>query len=136
MFYEITYETGRVSVASYEDDAEAQRALSEHHTRAVEGLSGGPLGQPAERVAKVRVYDKHPDGWNVDQTMTTDVAKKELERLLDEGKDENGVINTSQLAIRVQDLAHPMVDERKSSFDSMFKMKEKKELSLSFLDAA
>jgi len=134
-FYEVTYETGRMSVAQYENDDEAKSALGEHHRRAVGGESGGPIGQPAERVAAVRVYDRHPDEFNVEQTMTGDVAKKELERLVSEGVDENGVINTAQLAIRVQDLSHPMVDSRKSTFDSMYKMQEKKSLDTKFLEA-
>jgi hypothetical protein len=134
-FYEVIYETGRMSVANYENDDEAKKALGEHHRRAVGGESGGPIGAPAERVAAIRVYDKHPDAFNEDQTMTGDVAKKELERLVGEGVDENGVINTSQLAIRVQDLSHPMVDTRENSFDSMYKMQEKKSLDLKFLEA-
>lgn len=134
MFYEITYETGRVSVAEYESDAEAERALSEHHARAVGGLSGGPLGQPAERIAAVRVYDKHPNEFNPEQTMSGDVVAKEMDAIIKASADENGVVSIDQLALGVRGLSHPMIDERENAFDSMFKMKEKKSLSLSFLD--
>jgi hypothetical protein len=129
-FYEVTYETGRMSVAQYEDDAEAQRALGEHHQRAMSGQSGGPLGQPAERIAKVRVYDKHPNEYNPDQTMSKDVLKKEVTALMDALADENGVVSIDQLTLAVRGLTHPMVTARESTFDSMFLMQESRELEL------
>lgn len=134
-FYEVTYETGRVSVANYENDAEAKSALAAHHHRAVGGLSGGPIGAPAERIAKVRVYDKHPNEFNPDQTMSADVLKKELEALVTAGEDDNGVVSIDEMSKSVRGLSHPMVDVRETPFDSMFKMKEKKELALDFLGA-
>lgn len=134
-FYELTYETGRVSVACYENDAEAKDAIGAHHARALKGEPGGPIGAPAERVAKVRVYDKHPNEFNPDQTMSADVLKSELEALVVAGEDDNGVVSVDRLAMEVRGLSHPMVNTREAAFDSMFKMKEKKELSLDFLNA-
>lgn len=131
-FYEITFETGRSSVALYKDDAEALAANGEQDRRARAGEPGGPLGVPAERVKCIRVYDEHPNEWNVEQTMSADVATKEVGALIKNLKDENGVVLLPVLAMQVQGLSHPMVSSKESSFDSNFKMQEKKELALAF----
>ena len=143
MFYEITYETGRVSVAEYATEDEAKSALAEQHRRATNGEPGGPVathpaglaGEPnwaAERIAKVRVYDKHPNEYNPDQTMSAEVLKKALDDMIDSGKDENGVVALDQFVLAVRGLSHPM-QGREHSFDSVFRMEEKKELNLAFL---
>jgi len=133
-FYEITYETGRSSVARYADEAEAQSAIKAHHDRAVQGLPGGPVGAPAERVVKVREFDKHPNDLNPDQTMGADVLNKELSSLVKGLSDDNGVVDISRLAVEVRALSHPMVTHKETSFDSNFVMKPKQELSLTFLE--
>ena len=133
MFYETVYETGRMSVACYENDEEAQRAIGEHNRRAMNGEAGGPLGQPAERIAAVYVYDEHPNEYNADQTVSADVASSEVESLIKATKDKNGVISLDQLSLAVRGLSHPMVTDG-DTFDSFFKMKEKKKLNLSFLE--
>ena len=144
-FYEVTYETGRMSVACYADDAEAQSALKAHNDRAKAGQPGGPVashpegadGRPtwaAERIAKVRVYSEHPNEYNPAQTMSADVLKKEVETQIERLKDKNGVVSVDQLALAVRSVSHPMVDVQEAPFDSAFKMKEDKELSLAFLD--
>ena len=48
-------------------------------------------------------------------------------------KDKNGVVSIDQLALDVRGLSHPMVTDG-DTFDSFFKMKEKKKLDLGFLD--
>jgi len=133
-FYEIMYETGRSSVAFYEDDAEAESAVKAHHERAVQGLSGGPVGAPAERIAKVRQYEKHPNDLNPEQTMGADVLNKELSSLVKAMSDENGVVDVGRLAVEVRALSHPMVTSKEHSFDSNFLMKPTKELNLTFLE--
>ena len=132
MFYEITYETGRCSVAEYADDDEARSALAEHHRRATEGAAGGPLGQPAERIKVVRIYKQHPNEFNPDQTMSADVLKSELGALVDAMADDNGVVNVASFAVEVRALTHPMAP-KEAPFDSEFKMKEDKVLKLDFL---
>lgn len=132
MFYEITYETGRCSVAQYDSDDEAKSALAEHHKRATEGTAGGPLGQPAERIKVVRVYKKHPNEFNPEQTMSADVLKSELGALVDAMADDNGVVNVASLAVEVRALTHPMA-AKETSFDSEFRMAEDKVLKLDFL---
>ena len=129
-YYEVVYETGRMSVANYEDDAEAQKALGEHNSRAMKGEAGGPIGQPAERVAAVYVYDSHPNDYNDEQTMSADVASKTVSELINETKDKNGVINLDALAVGVRGISHPMSDAE--GFESRYKMKEKKKLALNF----
>ena len=94
-FYETVYETGRVSVACYADDAEAQSAIGEHDRRARAGEIGGPVGQPAERIAAVYVYNEHPDDYG--KTVSMDVAKKEVEAVIKAVADENGVVDMEQL---------------------------------------
>jgi len=129
-FYEITYETGTMSVAEYADDAEAEGAIKAHNDRARNGEPGGPIGQPAERIAKVRVYSGHPN----DYGMSAEVAKSELSSMIDALTDKDKVVDLTALAQQVRDLAHPMVP-KESPFDSEYKMSEDRELDLAFLDA-
>ena len=134
-YYEIMYETGASSVACYEDDAEAERAIGEHNHRAITGEPGGPIGQPAERVAAVYVRDEHPDNYNTEGTMSADVAKSEIDSLIKAGGASNkGVIPLDQLAVEVRNLAHPMVVGKENSFDSNYKMKSDRSLDLKFLE--
>ena len=128
-FYEVTYETGRVSVACYENDEEAQSALGEQHRRAMNGEPGGPIGGPAERIARVRVYKEHPNEFNPAQKMSADVLESELKSLVKAMSDDNGVVDVSRLAVEVRGLSHPMqvADE---PFGSVFRMKEDRELKL------
>jgi hypothetical protein len=108
-FYETVYETGRMSVAEYQDDDEAKSAIGEHHRRAVMGEVGGPIGQPAERIVAVFVYGEHPNEYNPDQTMSADVLEKELAALVKKVKDKNGVVAVDQFVTEVRDLTYPMV---------------------------
>lgn len=140
-FYEVVYETGRMSVAEYADDAEAQSALGEQQRRAVSGEMGGPnAGHPAglegeptwaaERIAKVYVYDKHPNEFNPAQSMSADVLAKQVAALVKSLADENGVVAVDQVAVEVRAITHPMVNERAAAHDSMFKMEEDREFEL------
>lgn len=132
-YYEVTYETGRTSVANYENEAEAQSALKAHNDRAKTGQPGGPVADhpigaagvpdwPAERIVAVRVYSKHPDDYNTEQTATVEVVTTEIQEQVEKLADENGVVNLQSLANEVRGLSHPMVTERDSSFDSVYKM--------------
>jgi hypothetical protein len=132
-FYEIAYETGRMSVANYADDDEARIALKNHHDRAVKGAVGGPIGQPAERIANVFVYSHHPNAFNDVQTMSAEVLQKEVSALIKSLADDNGVVQIDVLAVEVRGLSHPM-KPRKEAFDSLFKAKETKKLNLAFLE--
>lgn len=132
-FYEITFETGRSSVAFYESDDEAKSAVKAHHDRAIKGEPGGPIGAPAERIAKVRVYSNHPNEFNPANAMSKDVVAKEIKALVDALADENGVVAIDQLAVEVRALTHPMVTDKESSFDSNFLMKEDRSLDMAFL---
>lgn len=133
-FVEVIYETGNSGIAFYDTEAEAQSALAAHNQRAVDGVPGGPIGQPAERIKRALVYDKHPNEYNPDDTMSADVAKAEVAALIDAGAASNdGVIPLGQLAVEVRGLSHPHVAGKETPFDSNFKMKENKELKLTFL---
>lgn len=136
-FYETVYETGRMSVAFYDDDAEAKSAIKAHNDRAIAGQPGGPVGAPAERISNVFIYDKHPNDYNAEQTMSADVAGKAVSDLLKQMSDENGVVSVDRLSMAVRDLSHPMKvgSDRKDAHDTFFKMKEKGKLDLSFLSA-
>lgn len=136
MFAEIVYETGRMSVGEYETEEELKNALAEQDRRARAGEPGGPVGAPAERVANVFLYDKHPDDYNADQTASSDVVTKEVGSLIEKMKDKNGVVNVDQLAMAVRDISHPMKQgtDREDAFDSFYKLKESTKLDLSFLD--
>ena len=135
MFAEIVYETGRMSVACYEDEAEMQAALKAHNDRAKVGEAGGPVGAPAERIAAVYVYDQHPDNYNNQQTMSADVLEKEVGALVKAAADENGVVAIDQLVLGVRGLSHPFKDDAdREGFDSFYKMKEDKKVPLTFLE--
>ena len=131
-FFEIMYETGRSSIACYADEAEALAACGEQHRRAMAGEPGGPLGVPAERVKEIRMYDTHPNEFNAEQTISEEVAAKEVAELIKLNADSNGIVFLPVLALQVQALSHPMVQNKKSAFDSNFKMKEKKTLKFDF----
>ena len=129
-FYEIVFETGRSSVAQYDSDEEAFSAAGEQDKRAREGQQAGPQGGPAERVAKLYKYDRHPNDYNVEQTMSADVAKSEIDTLITALTDANGVVAVDQLAAEVRGLSHPMVTAKESAHDSNFKMQEATVLTL------
>jgi hypothetical protein len=112
-----------MSVAEYKDDDEAALALKEHVRRATTGEAGGPLGQPAERIAAVYVYDQHPDSYNDVQAASADVLETEVSNLIKGMRDENDVIAIDQLAVAVRNLSHPMEMDR-TGFNSFYKMKE------------
>lgn len=135
MFLEVVYETGRMSVMEVATEEEGKDALRNHDQRARNGESGGPLGQPAERIAAVYMYDVHPNDYNDDQTMSADVAEKEIAALIKEAKDENGVVSLDQLALGVRGLTHPMNEKVDlSGFASRYRIKETKKLDLAFLE--
>lgn len=128
-FYEIIYETGAHGVAYYESDEELSAALKAHNDRAMTGERGGPSGNPAERIAKVLEYDEHPANLNQDQTLSADVAKKELDAALKAATNADGVVSIPELAAAIRDISRPIVDANAvSPHDSIFKAKEKKEV--------
>lgn len=141
-FYETIFETGSKSVAFYDDDEEALAAAQAHHERAKKGEPGRGKSTPrndldsdsqqhvtdypAERIVKLLKYDKHPVDLTEDQTMSSDVARKEVDAML---KDKAGVVNIMELAAQVRDLASPLVDTP-GVHESMYKMKEAEVLTL------
>ena len=134
-FYELTFEPGTSAVAFYDSEDEMKSAVAAHHQRAVKGEPGGPIGQPAERVVAVRQYEEHPNDYNLADTLSADVAAKEVETLIKSaGASNNGVIPVGQLAVEVRRLTDPMVVAKENTFDSNFKMKEKANLKLDFLE--
>jgi hypothetical protein len=136
MFLEVVYETGRMSVMEVDSLEEGLEGLRVHNDRAKKGEPGGPLGQPAERIAAVYEYDEHPDNYNPEQTMSAEVAEKEIAAIIKSTKDKNGVVNIDQLTLGVRGLTHPMADETDlEGFGSRYKMKESKKTDMAFLDA-
>lgn len=133
-FYEVLFETGAMSILNAETDEEAMGFVAEQDRRARAGEPGGPIGQPAERIAKVYKYDKHPDDYNTEMTASADVLKEEVTALIDGLKDENGVVAIDDLSNGVRAIAHPMKSERTEPFESMFKMEHTGELDLSSLE--
>lgn len=145
-YYEIIYETGNKSVAFYEDDAEMERALSEHHRRAINGEPGSPsmtlrsdvpaadnrIGTwVAERVKRVLEYDKHPDDFNLDQVASTDEVEKVVADTL-KAAEQDGVVPIHAISAAVRELSSPIV-ETEHVHDSQYKMEESKEVNLGFL---
>jgi hypothetical protein len=135
MFLEVVYETGRMSVMEVDTLEEGLKGLRVHDQKARNGEPGGPLGQPAERVAAVYQYSEHPDNFNSDQTMSADVAEKTVADLIKSTKDKNGVVSLDNLAQQVRSLSHPMNNESDiEGFDSRYKLKEDKKINMDFLE--
>ena len=134
-FYEVIYETGEMSVASYADDNEANQALKEQNRRAVEGLEGGPQGGPATRIAKVFKYDDHPGSLNEDGGLSADVLSSDLKDLVKAYTDKNGVVNVMIFGEAVKGLVHPMIQGDVDPHDSKFKMQSTSELDLASVKA-
>lgn len=135
MFLEVVYETGRMSVMEVDSEEEGMEGLRVHHERAKTGQPGGPLGQPAERIAAVYVYDEHPNSYNDDQTLSAEVAEKTIADIIKSTKDKNGVVNIDQLAQHVRSVTHPMNNATDiEGFGSRYKAKERKTLDIAFLD--
>lgn len=131
-FYEVIYETGSKSVAFADSDEEMARGLAAQETRARSGLPGGPTGHPAERIADVLVYDKHPNELNPAQTVSAEVAKKIVADSLKKVEDENGVVALHDLTQDILTAANPSVDgEDARPLESMYKMKESRKLDRS-----
>lgn len=130
-YVEIIYETGNSGIAYYDTDEEAKSAIEAHHTRAVNGEPGGPIGAPAERVKKALLYEKHPNEYNPTSTVSADVALAEVTSLIKAGsKSNDGIIPLDELAVEVRNLSHPMVAGKENIFDSNYKMEETGELEL------
>lgn len=125
-FYEIVYETGAHSVVSGDSDEEALLGIKEQHRRAVNGEEGGPAGHPAERVKSVFKYDVHPGSVGEENTLSAEVATKQLSELVKKSADANGVVDMGAFASSVRTLTDPVDSEAvaKSRHSSMFKAKE------------
>lgn len=146
MYAEIIYETGNSSVAYYENNAEMQEALAEHHKRAVTGQPG--TGQSAvrndlapednrigtwvaERIKKVYLYDEHPATFGEDQLMTTDDLKKAVDAAVEE-HGMNDLVPVQAIAASIRDMSSPLVRDPKV-FETKYKAPETEELDLKFL---
>jgi len=118
-----------------ESEEEGKEGILAHHMKAINGEPGGPLGQPAERVAAVYEYDEHPASLGEDQTMSADVAEKELADIVKKTKNKDGVVAIDQVIVGLRRAVHPMLEESDiDGFDSRYKMKEKKKMDLAFLE--
>lgn len=124
--YEIIWESGEHSLASYDSDDEMLSAVAEQHERAKNGLPAGPAGNPATRVVKVLKYDKDPA--DVEDSLSADVAKAELDAMVDEVADENGVVHLPNLLFIVDRLRSSMVAS--GPHESNYKAKESKEFAV------
>lgn len=130
MFYEVIYETGEMSVASYATDAEALSALGEQQRRAMSGLEAGPQGGPATRISRVFKYTDHPASLNEDGGLSGDVLLSSLKDLVKQYSDKNGVVNVMAFAQAVPLLVHPGQTGEVAPHDSKFKMEAASELDL------
>lgn len=125
MFYEIIYENGEVSVASYDTDEEAIAAVTEQHNRAKAGGKNGPQEAPASRIVRVLVYANHPGDYGTNAGMSKDEVSASIKDLL---KDID-VVDVQHLAASVSNLNHPM-QTPETPHDTRFKQPEDRELEL------
>jgi hypothetical protein len=127
-YYEIVYEPGNHSLAHYESDEEATNALNAHHERAKTGEagitgSGGPEW-PAERIARVFVYDNHPADFGVGQKVKADDVISQVSSMADA----DGLVNAPEAAAAVRASTSPFV-EPSEAHGSIYAMPETHELN-------
>lgn len=123
MFCEVIYENGEVSVAQYDDEAQATAAVTEQHERAKSGRPNGPQGAQASRITKVLMYDTHPGDYGTEGGLSSDEVKASINTML-EGVE---AVDVQQLAAQVSALNHPMVAPQ-TPHDSRFRMESTGEL--------
>jgi hypothetical protein len=122
MFAEMIYETGSKSVGCYADEAEVLAAAKAHHDRAKNGESGSDAGNPAERIVRIELYDKHPNDL---PEPSAEVVAEEMKKLKVTSDD-----TVMTLAAKVRDLASPVVlDPDAKRHDSLYKMEATKVLT-------
>lgn len=128
-FYEVIFESGAHSVAEYEDDTQATEGLQAHHNRALNGEAGGPAGQPAERLKRVLVYDRHPAEYG----STFTAPPKQITDAV------NRVIKSSGDQVDIPEVISTLFQEADSMVtgnhphESQYKMQEERELELKWL---
>ncbi len=144
-FYETIFETGDHSIAFYEDDEEASRAMGAHHDRAINGESGKAHSTPrndlpstvpdpdfpATRVTRALVYENHPADYGVGNEVEAKEAGAKLQAAVKELTNDS-TINVHELANAVRELSSPLVVQRGNRHDSSYKMAEGRELELNF----
>jgi hypothetical protein len=151
-YAEVIFEPGSKSIVSYDDQAELEGFLAEHHRRAMNGEPGAPQDQevrgdidysdpgmvhpdrarlrPAERITKVFLYgethpaDLHPTG----------VAVNSIQSLVTGMADENGVVDEQQLIRALRDEVSPVYPQDQGRHESLYKADAQGELDLSFLE--
>lgn len=126
MFYEVIYETGNHSMASYDTDDEAREALEEQHRRAQEGEKGGPTGHAAERIVKVLKYDSHPASLNESQALPASEVIAAFNKCVSE-KAVGDLVSVPEIAASLRELTSPVVES--GPHESNFKAEESAELS-------
>jgi hypothetical protein len=127
MIYEVIYETGNHSLASYENDEEALKALNEHQDRAKNGkpaLEGTDV--PAERIARVLVYEHHPADYNPNQQVPLNTLNETLANMTDA----DGLVNVPEAAAAVRSATSPFVPQE-GPHDSSYAMPSSRELEWS-----
>jgi hypothetical protein len=128
--YEVIWEDGSHSLANYADDDEMKSAVLAHHGRALKGEQAGPAGGAAGRIVKVFKYDSDPA--ESDDTLSKDVAKAELNALIDEAADENGVLDLGILPNLVSALRTSQVNS--GPHESNYKAESTAEFSIEDLE--
>jgi len=124
LYYEVIYETGAHSIAQYDDDEQALAALKAHHERAKNGqpaLAGSDV--PAERIARVLVYEQHPSDYNPNQQVPLSDLTSTLESL----SDTDGLVNVPEAAAAVRNTTSPFVAQE-NRHDSTYAMPSAREL--------
>ena len=132
-FYEIIYETGAHSIASYADDDECLRAVTAQHERAVSGQPGGPTNHPAERVARVLCYAEHPATFAETQAVSKDELVAYFNGVIDKVA-VGDLVSVPEVAAEVRDFTNPMLDS--GPHESNYKAEESRELSATWNEAA
>jgi len=141
-FYETIFEDGSNSVAFYDTDEIALRALKEHQRRAENGEHGRPVApgenpslvHRASRIRGVEVYDSHPgDRGEYEHEITLaefDAAvKRARERGLAAAEGKGDVVKVNEAASALLEATDPLIPaEDQERFGTVFKAKADRRL--------
>lgn len=141
-FYETIFEDGSNSVAFYDTDEIALRALREHQRRAENGEHGRPVApgenpslvHRASRIRGVEVYDSHPgDRGEFEHEVTLEEFQAAVERALQRGQaaseGKGDTVKVTEAAAALLESTDPLIaPEEQERFGTVFKAKAKRRL--------
>ena len=127
-YAEIIFETGSKSLMKIDNMDDAKEALKEQHRRAMQGEPGGPVGQSAERIKEVLLYDEHPGGLRENGLLDTKSIKEAVDKVA-----LGDQVSAWEAIAAIRDTLNPLSNDE-TAHTSKYEMKESGKLDLGFLE--